>query len=151
LGQTTQDGKLTLVSVTSISGAMSISLKNNDSRPVIVDSYRLSYSNYNCTGVSLRIPSNASQRVCVVSDASGAGFGQESSPRPSVERDSLPRVSTFTGYPGNIAPIQTSSPLPRSTAGPTARVSLQLYVTWHALARTIVNPGLSPSPFPLPT
>jgi hypothetical protein len=118
-GETTQDGRLTLVVTKLMNGKFRVSLKNNDPRTVVVDAYTLSRGpSYDCSGRGLRIPSNVTRYICTLS-ATGA---------QSVNAASPPAVSTPEPYLG--------------------QASLQMSITWHEMPVATPSPSPSPSPTP---
>ena len=75
-GETTQDGRLTFVVAPTVTGAVRLSLRNNDLRTIVVDAYTISRgSSYSCGGMDLQIPGNESQAVCTVADTGAANLG----------------------------------------------------------------------------
>ena len=75
-GETTQDGRLTFVSAPTVTGAVRVSLRNNDFRTVVVDAYTISRgSSYSCGGRDLQIAGNGSQAICTVADTGAANLG----------------------------------------------------------------------------
>jgi len=132
-GQTTQDGKLTLVVFASTTGALSVSLKNNDIRTVMVDAYSLSRGPlFACSGRGLRIPSNVIHHVCTLPKITDADRAHALPQAPSN------KVSAASGELPSIAARNMQD----QDAG---HASLQMSLTWHQMARSSPTGSFSPS------
>ncbi len=96
-GQTTPDGRLTLV-VNVAGGNARVILLNNDVHPVMVESYRLDRGS-RCSGKALELSSSESYSICSVPNGPDANAG-----RPSLQM-------SLTWYE-----LRPSRPTPEPTA-----------------------------------
>ena len=119
-GETTPDGKLTLLVVKSLNGDLRVSLKNNNYRAVVVDTYVLSRGpSFNCSGRNLRIASSATQTICTVPNPANQSPAVQTvlnTPDPNAGRASLQMSLTWHELP---RPVPSPSPSPSVTASPT--------------------------------
>jgi hypothetical protein len=133
-GQTTPDGKLTLVVETPSLGHHVVLLKNIYFRPMAIDFYRVSPGG--CTGQNLHIRSAQSIFLCFVTDPA------------NLTARVTPEASTPTPRP-NATRTPATTPTVSNTPEPFGpHASVQVYLSWHEIPRP---PKPSPSPFVVPT
>jgi hypothetical protein len=108
-GQTTHDGKLTLMVVSSAT-TLRVPLKNNDLRTVVIDAYALSGPSY-CTGKYLQIPSNETRSICTVPVTPDANLGHASL-QVSVTWHEMPRPRPSATPAAFPSPYRLPSPSP---------------------------------------
>jgi hypothetical protein len=108
-GQTTHDGKLTLMVVSSAT-ALRVSLKNNDLRTVVVDAYALSGPSY-CSGKYIQIPGNEMRSICTVLNTPDAKLGHASL-QVSVTWHEMPRPRSSATPVAFPSPYRPPSPSP---------------------------------------
>jgi hypothetical protein len=132
-GQTTYDGELTLEVTTLTNGSLTMKLKNNVARTVVVDAYALSPSDPGrCSGRDFRIAGNAIRYICNVSTPANQGPG-----------GTLPREMINAAEPS--AAVTTKTPEPNL-----GHASFQMSLIWHELPRPSPAPSSSTSPFLTP-
>jgi hypothetical protein len=120
-GETTQDGRLTLVSQSAGGGERDLFLRNNSAQKIFLDVFEVTGGGAHCSGSRVRLRADELLHVCTVSE----------------NRVVLPPTPSPTPLPS----MSPAPPAPREYS--VTYATPQVYIEWH-----VVRKQVKPTPVP---